>query len=218
MFERFTERARQTVVLAQQNARDLKHEYIGTAEVLLGVLQEEEGIGARVLNDLGLTYAHAFEEVKELHPAEGDGPDPKKQVEYSPRTKKVYELALREALSLGNNYIGTEHILLGLIREVEGVHAQVLTRATIDSQTVRDEIVRRFTGARTAARSEQRRAAASADLMRIGDRLQSEASRIVEYLKGERLPYEVAMAVAEVESAVKEWTETRCVIGAQRAA
>ena len=118
MFERFTERARQVVVLAQDEARALKHNYIGTEHILLGLLREEEGLAARVLESLDITVEEVRAQVARIV---GQGDEVTTgQIPFTPRAKKVLELALREALSLGHNYIGTEHILLGLVRENEG--------------------------------------------------------------------------------------------------
>ena len=115
MFERFTERARQVVVLAQDEARALKHNYIGTEHILLGLLREEEGLAARVLESLDITVEEVRAQVARIV---GQGDEVTTgQIPFTPRAKKVLELALREALSLGHNYIGTEHILLGLVRE-----------------------------------------------------------------------------------------------------
>src|ERR671929_157535 len=124
MFERFTERARQVVVLAQEEARILKHNYIGTEHILLGLLREEEGLAARVLESLDITVERVRAQVVRIV---GSGEEVTSgQIPFTPRAKKVLELALREALSLGHNYIGTEHILLGLVRENEGVAARIL--------------------------------------------------------------------------------------------
>jgi len=124
MFERFTERARQVVVLAQEEARTLKHNYIGTEHILLGLLREEEGLAARVLESLDITVERVRAQVVRIV---GSGEEVTSgQIPFTPRAKKVLELALREALSLGHNYIGTEHILLGLVRENEGVAARIL--------------------------------------------------------------------------------------------
>ena len=115
MFERFTERARQVVVLAQDEARALKHNYIGTEHILLGLLREEEGLAARVLESLDITVEEVRAQVARIV---GQGDEVTTgQIPFTPRAKKVLELALREALSLGHNYIGTEHILLGLLEE-----------------------------------------------------------------------------------------------------
>src|SRR5690242_2846702 len=124
MFERFTERARQVVVLAQDEARALRHNYIGTEHLLLGLLREEEGIGARVLAALDVTIDETRAQVARIV---GQGDEVTSgQIPFTPRAKKVLELALREGLSLGHNYIGTEHILLGIARASEGVGGRIL--------------------------------------------------------------------------------------------
>ena len=124
MFERFTERARQVVVLAQDEARALKHNYIGTEHILLGLLREEEGLAARVLESLDITVEEVRAQVARIV---GQGDEVTTgQIPFTPRAKKVLELALREALSLGHNYIGTEHVLLGLARENGGVATRIL--------------------------------------------------------------------------------------------
>ena len=144
MFERFTERARQVVVLAQEEARALKHNYIGTEHLLLGLLREEEGIAAQVLITLEVTLDEVRIQVAQIV---GTGDEAAAgQIPFTPRAKKVLELALREALSLGHNYIGTEHILLGLIKENEGVAARILLEFDADSEKIRNEIMRKLTG------------------------------------------------------------------------
>ncbi|MCW2934782.1 MAG: NDP-hexose 4-ketoreductase [Actinomycetia bacterium] len=127
MFERFTAKARRAIVLAQEEAGTLNHNYIGTEHILLGLLHEAEGIGPRALIQFGLTLEDTRTEVTSIVGA-GKKPAPGKHIPFTPRAKKVLELALREALSLHHNYIGTEHILLGLIREGDGVAAQVLRK------------------------------------------------------------------------------------------
>jgi ATP-dependent Clp protease ATP-binding subunit ClpA len=139
VFERFTERARQVVVLAQEEARALKHSYIGTEHLLLGLLREEEGVAARVLASLGVTLEAARARVEEIVGA-GDEATAG-QVPFAPRAKKVLELALREALAIGHNYIGTEHILLGLARENEGAAAAVLLHFDVDDDRIRSEVI-----------------------------------------------------------------------------
>lgn len=144
MFERFTERARQVVVLAQEEARDLKHNYIGTEHLLLGLLREGEGVAPRVLSALDVSLEDVRGEIMRIvgegeHESQG-------QIPFTPRAKKVLELALREALSLGHNYIGTEHILLGLVRESEGVAARVLTDLEADADRIRQEVMRVLSG------------------------------------------------------------------------
>src|SRR6201986_4520682 len=144
MFERFTERARQVVVLAQEEARTLKHNYIGTEHILLGLLREEEGLAARVLESLDITVEGVRAQVVRIV-GSGEEVTPG-QIPFPPRAKKVLELALREALSLGHNYIGTEHILLGLVRENEGVAARILLDFDADSEKIRNEVIRMLSG------------------------------------------------------------------------
>src|SRR6201982_465011 len=144
MFERFTERARQVVVLAQEEARTLKHNYIGTEHILLGLLREEEGLAARVLESLDITVERVRAQVVRIV---GSGEEVTSgQIPFTPRAKKVLELALREALSLGHNYIGTEHILLGLVRENEGVAARILLDFDAGSEKIRNEVIRMLSG------------------------------------------------------------------------
>jgi ATP-dependent Clp protease ATP-binding subunit ClpC len=148
MFERFTERARQVVVLAQDEARVLRHNYIGTEHLLLGLLREEEGIAARVLESLGVTIDAVRAQVARLV---GQGDEVTTgQIPFTPRAKKVLELGLREAQSMGHNYIGTEHLLLGLVRENSGVAARILLDFDADADKVRNEIIRALSGGRMA--------------------------------------------------------------------
>jgi len=143
-FERFTEQARQVVVLGQEEARTLKHNYIGTEHILLGLLREEEGLAARVLESLDITVERVRAQVVRIV---GSGEEVTSgQIPFTPRAKKVLELALREALSLGHNYIGTEHILLGLVRENDGVAARILLDFDADSEEIRDEMIRMLSG------------------------------------------------------------------------
>ena len=139
MFERFTNRARHVVVLAQEEARQLQHNYIGTEHILLGLLGEPDGIACRAIERLGLTLDSAREEVKAVV---GTGKStPTGHIPFTPRAKKTLELALREALQLQHNYIGTEHILLGVIREGDGVGAQILKQHAADLATVRAAVL-----------------------------------------------------------------------------
>jgi Clp amino terminal domain, pathogenicity island component len=139
MFERFTDRARRAVVLSQQEARRLDHNYIGTEHLLLGLVREGEGVAARALEALGVSLDGVRGQVEEVI---GRGPEPPGgHVPFTPRAKKVLELSLREAKGLGHDYIGTEHILLGLVREGEGVAAQVLVRLGADLPRVRQQVV-----------------------------------------------------------------------------
>ena len=158
MFERFTDRARRVVVLAQEEARLLNHNYIGTEHILLGLLNEGEGIAAQALESLDIDLASVREEVVKII---GQGQQsPSGHIPFTPRAKKVLELSLREALQLGHNYIGTEHILLGLIREGEGVAAQVLQQLGAELQKVRQ------TGYPAALRSRRQRGTAAQDQWR----------------------------------------------------
>ena len=139
MFERFTDRARRVVVLAQEEARLLNHNYIGTEHVLLGLVHEGEGLAAQALESLGVSLEAVRAQVEEIIGHGGQAISG--HIPFTPRAKKVLELSLREALQLGHNYIGTEHILLGLIREGEGVAAQVLVRLGADLPVVRSRVI-----------------------------------------------------------------------------
>ena len=144
VFERYTDRARRVVVLAQEEARMLNHNYIGTEHILLGLIHEGEGVAAKALESLGISLAAVRQQVEEIigrgqQPLSGHFP-------FTPRANKVLELASREALHLGHNYIGTEHILLGLIREGEGVAAQVLVKLGADLNRVRQQVIQLLHG------------------------------------------------------------------------
>ncbi|MET1035231.1 MAG: ATP-dependent Clp protease ATP-binding subunit [Arthrobacter sp.] len=144
MFERFTDRARRVVVLAQEEARMLNHNYIGTEHILLGLIHEGEGVAAKALESLNISLGAVREQVQEII---GQGQQaPSGHIPFTPRAKKVLELSLREALQLGHNYIGTEHILLGLIREGEGVAAQVLVKLGADLNRVRQQVIQLLSG------------------------------------------------------------------------
>ncbi len=166
MFERFTDRARRVVVLAQEEARMLDHNYIGTEHILLGLIHEGEGVAAKALESLGISLEAVRQQVEEIigrgqHAASGHIP-------ITPRAKKVLELSLREALQLGHNYIGTEHILLGLIREGEGVAAQVLVKLGADLNGVRlqvDQLLQGYQGNEPAAAGPPSEAAPSSSLV-----------------------------------------------------
>jgi ATP-dependent Clp protease ATP-binding subunit ClpC len=144
MFERFTDRARRVVVLAQEEARLLNHNYIGTEHILLGLIHEGEGVAAKALESMGISLERVRQQVEEIIGA-GQSP-PSGHIPFTPRAKKVLELSLREALQLGHNYIGTEHILLGLIREGEGVAAQVLVKLGADLGRVRQQVIQLLSG------------------------------------------------------------------------
>jgi ATP-dependent Clp protease ATP-binding subunit ClpC len=139
MFERFTERARRVVVLAQEEARALSHNYIGTEHILLGLIHENEGVAAKSLESIGISLDVVRTQVEEII---GEGRiTPSGQIPFTPRAKKVLELSMRESIQLGHNYIGTEHILLGLIREGEGLGAQVLVKLGADLNRVRQQVI-----------------------------------------------------------------------------
>jgi hypothetical protein len=139
MFERFTDRARRVVVLAQEEATRLNHHYIGTEHILLGLIREGEGVAAKALESLGISLDAVRQQVEGII---GQGQQaPSGHIPFTPRAKKVFELSLREALQLGHNYIGTEHILLGLIREGDGVAAQVLVQLGADLNRVRQQVI-----------------------------------------------------------------------------
>ena len=139
MFERFTDRARRVVVLAQEEARMLNHNYIGTEHILLGLIREGEGVAAKELESLGISLDALRQQVEEII---GQGQQvPSGHIPFTPRAKKVLELSLRESLQLGHSYIGTEHILLGLIREGNGVAAQVLVKLGVDLNRLRQPVI-----------------------------------------------------------------------------
>ena len=144
MFERFTDRARRVVVLAQEEARLLNHSYIGTEHILLGLIHEGEGVAAKALESLGISLEAVRNQVQDIIGQGGSSPSG--HIPFTPRAKKVLELSLREALQLGHNYIGTEHILLGLIREGEGVAAQVLVKLGADLSRVRQQVIQLLSG------------------------------------------------------------------------
>ena len=144
MFERFTERARQVVVLAQEEARALKHNYIGTEHLLLGLLREEEGIAARVLAGLDVRLDEVRSQIARLI-GQGDEP-PTGQIPFTPRAKKVLELALREAMQLQHSYIGTEHLLLGIAQENQGVAARILLDFDVGADEVRSAVIEALGG------------------------------------------------------------------------
>jgi ATP-dependent Clp protease ATP-binding subunit ClpA len=145
MFERFTDRARRVVVLSQEEARLLNHDYIGTEHILLGLIHEGEGVAATTLESLGIKLDSVRSQIEEIV---GHGKSPTTgHIPFTPRAKRVLELSLRESLELGHRYIGTEHILLGLIREGDGVAAQVLHKLGADLDRVRQQVLALMGGA-----------------------------------------------------------------------
>ncbi len=148
MFERFTDRARRVVVLAQEEARMLNHNYIGTEHLLLGLIHEGRGVAATALESLGISLEAVRHQVEEII---GQGQQAQSgHIPFTPRAKKVLELSLREALQLGDDHIGTEHILLGLVREADGIAAQVLVRLGADLNRVREQVVQLVHGEQPA--------------------------------------------------------------------
>lgn len=144
MFERFTDRARRVIVLAQEEARMLNHNYIGTEHILLGLIHEGEGVAAKALESMGISLEDVRREVEEII---GHGSQPHTgHIPFTPRAKKVLELSLREGLQMGHKYIGTEFLLLGLIREGEGVAAQVLIKLGADLPRVRQQVIQLLSG------------------------------------------------------------------------
>ena len=171
VFERFTDRARRVIPLAQEEARRLNHNYIGTEHLLLGLLAEGEGVAAKALEGLGISLEAVRVQVQEII---GQGQAaPTGHIPFTPRAKKVLELSLREALQLGHSYIGTEHILLGLIREGEGVAVQVLATFDADYARVREQVLRLLTGGSEEAAAETRlvRLAVPVDLVDAAEQL-----------------------------------------------
>jgi ATP-dependent Clp protease ATP-binding subunit ClpC len=153
VFERFTERARQVVVLAQDEARAFRHNYIGTEHLLLGLLREEEGLGARTLENLGIVIEPVRAQVARIV---GHGDEAATgQIPFTPRAKRVLELALREGLALGHNYIGTEHLLLGLAREGDGVAMRILVDLGVDAEKIRGAVIAALGGDPSAYAAEQ---------------------------------------------------------------
>jgi ATP-dependent Clp protease ATP-binding subunit ClpC len=144
MFERFTDRARRVVVLAQEEARMLDHNYIGTEHILLGLIHESEGVAGKALETMGISLDAVRREVTEII-GRGKQP-PSGHIPFTPRAKTVLELSLKEALQLGHNHIGTEHILLGLVREGDGVAAQVLVKMGADPNRVRQQVIQLLHG------------------------------------------------------------------------
>ena len=146
MFERFTDRARRAIVLAQEEARLLNHNYLGTEHLLLGLIHQGDGVAAKTLESLGISLADARTQVEETIGRGGQAPSD--HIPFTPRAKKVLELSLREAQQLGHNYIGTEHILLGLVREADGVAALVLRNLGADLARVRQQVIQLLSYAR----------------------------------------------------------------------
>ena len=208
MFERFTVRARRVVVLAQEEARMLNHNYVGTEHILLGLIHEGEGVAAKALESLGISLDAVRQQVEEII---GQGQQTLTgHIPFTPRAKKVLELALRESLQLGHDYIGTEHILLGLIREGDGVAAQALVRLGADLNRVRQQVIQLLHGyqpkgpvsARSAARENTLLSAVQARLEAVEQRLAAVEQRVGNGPDTSDLDEQIAQVRREKESAV----------------
>jgi ATP-dependent Clp protease ATP-binding subunit ClpC len=176
VFELFTDRARRSVVLAQEEARLLNHNYIGTEHILLGLVREQDGVAAKALDSLNIKLDAVRREIEDVI---GQGQAaPRGHIPFTPRAKKVLELSLREALQLGHNYIGTEHILLGLIREGEGVAAQVLQKLGADLNRVRQSVIQLLSG--YAAGREVREVEGGAEMEELATEIAPTAIRAAE--------------------------------------
>jgi ATP-dependent Clp protease ATP-binding subunit ClpC len=171
MFERFTDRARRVVVFAQDEARGLNHSWIGTEHLLLAVIREGHGVGAKALESMQISLDAARQQVESMI-GRGQAPVADGHIPFTPRAKKVLELALSEARQLGHDYIGTEHILLGLIREGDGVAAQVLVNLGSDLNRARQRVIQLLHG------YQGRRTAIATIGEELGDRLASMAARL----------------------------------------
>jgi hypothetical protein len=208
MFERFTERARRVVVLAQEEARRLDHNWIGTEHILLGLIREGEGVAAKTLESLDISLDAVRQKVEEII-GRGQQP-PSGHIPFTPRTKKVLELALRESQQLGHNYIGTEHILLGLIREGDGVAAQVLVTLGADLNRVRQQAIQLLHGhsaeepapARSAERELRLLPALKTHLEALEQRLTAIEQRVGTGPDSSDLDEQIEMARTEKEAAV----------------
>ena len=171
MFERFTDRARRVVVFAQDEARGLNHNWIGPEHLLLAVIREGHGVGAKALESMQISLDVARQQVESII-GRGQNPVGDGHIPFTPRAKKVLELSLREALQLGHNYIGTEHILLGLIREGDGVAAQVLVSLGCDLNRARQQVIQLLHG------HQGKQPAPFTSGEELGDRLGSMAARL----------------------------------------
>jgi ClpA/ClpB-like protein len=202
MFQRFTDRARRVVVLAQEEARILDHNYIGTEHILLGLLREGEGVAAKALESLGISLDAVRQQVEEII---GQGQQaPSGHIPFTPRSKKVLELSLREAQQLGHTYIGTEHILLGLIREGDGVAAQVLVRLGADLNRVRQQVIQLLTGRAAGEPGPEAEARPEMAWQRAGQRAGSgpDTSDLDEQIEAARTEKEAAIEAQDFEQSV----------------
>jgi ATP-dependent Clp protease ATP-binding subunit ClpA len=214
MFERFTDRARRSLFLSQEEARRLNHNYVGTEHLLLGLVSEGQGVAAKALESLGIRLEAVRAQVEEII---GQGQRaPTGHIPFIPRAKKVLELSLREATQLGHNYIGTEHLLLGLIREGEGVAAQVLVKLGADRSRVRQQVIQLLTdyggGMEPGARTQLVRMTMPEDLRQANDQLARVRREKEEAI--DRQDFERAAALRDAEKQLltrlakreQEWT------------
>jgi ATP-dependent Clp protease ATP-binding subunit ClpC len=201
MFERFTDRARRVVVLAQEEARRLHHNYIGTEHILLGLIHEGEGVAAKALDSLGISLDAVRQQVEEII---GRGQQaPSGHIPFTPRAKKVLELSLRESLQLGHDHIGTEHILLGLLREGDGVAAQVLVRLGADLNLVRQQVIQLLHGRQGKEPGSARSTAGELRLLpAVKARLEAVEQRVGTGPDTSDLDEQIARVCREKESAV----------------
>jgi ATP-dependent Clp protease ATP-binding subunit ClpA len=207
MFERFTPRARRVVVLAQEEARTLDHNYIGTEHILLGLIHEGQGVAAKALESLGISLDAVRQQVEEII---GRGQQaPTGHIPFTPRAKKVLELSLREAQQLGHEYIGTEHILLGLIREGDGVAAQALVQLGANLNRVRVQVIQLLHGhqgeepvSAASAERERRLPGVQAGLEAVGQRLTALEQRVGTGPEASDLDEQIAQVRREKESAI----------------
>jgi ATP-dependent Clp protease ATP-binding subunit ClpA len=191
--ERFTERARRAVVLAQDEARALDHDFVGTEHLLLGLLEVKEGLAAVVLNGLDVTAEEVRGQVVRVV---GRGKrSPQGEIAFSREANKALELALRESLSIGHNYIGTEHILLGLVRDEQSVAARILLTFDVDAETIRRDVVRTLSAPRLRSlRDEKLQALEAGDLARV-EEIENEEHRLVSAPRGDDEPSQIAVDV-----------------------
>jgi len=205
MFQRFSDRARLVVVLAQEESRKLNHNYIGTEHILLGLIREGKGVAAKTLGSLGISLDPVRQQVEEII---GRGQEtPQGHIPFTPRAKKVLELSLRESRQLGHDYIGTEHILLGLIREGDGVAAQVLVRLGADLNRVRQQVIQLLNehpaeepgpGARVRLETVEQRLTAIEQRVGIGP----DTSDLDEQIEAARTEKQAAIEAQDFEQAV----------------
>jgi len=198
LFERFTERNRQIVAYAQEESRSLRHNYIGTEHLLLGVLLEKEGLAARVLGSLDIEFDDVKQAIIKIV-GEGDVKSkPEDQIPFTPSSKKVLELSLRESLALGHNYIGTEHTLLGIVRENDGVTMRILHELGVDAEQIRNETIRLLAGASSTsqARGSQKVKAIKTKPPRAS---QEEADKLF-YAQGEELVNLLTKILTQLEA------------------